>query len=355
MKKKKYKLTITPLTALHIGTGDEFGPMDYVVASPKNSNSKWYFRFSADIIAKSLSGDDLSLFYEAIEKDDIITLRSIFRKHMAKSNSGLYRMPAENAIAEMYKAKKHDKNNQLLIKGTYRSAFTHKAVIPGSSIKGAIRTALLNLYAKSNSGNKGYLKHWEIEPNLLNYDPKKIHQDPFRNMRISDGRVKGSKAEIVLKVSNYRPGKHPDLIDKMQINIEAIRGELLGGDAQIECEMDLVANDFALDNIIKACDSYYMGEDDPEKLSGGFNYELIHYYSSGCSISVPAADISNSLQALLIGDDVTLIRLGRFSQVENMILRDFQKGKKGGKSRMVAHYKGSFFPMGWAVVRFEPR
>jgi CRISPR-associated protein Csm5 len=65
MAKKQYTLTITPLTGIHIGTGEALTPLDYKIASKVGDvdfkEKPMYWKFSSDRILRRLMGDEKAL------------------------------------------------------------------------------------------------------------------------------------------------------------------------------------------------------------------------------------------------------------------------------------------------------
>lgn len=89
--KERYKLTIEPLTPVHIGMGVELTPLDYKVTSKLGTTDlkkNMYFKFSSDKILKRMieSGDSqkLAKFEEASVKGNMKELQSFFSAEFNK-------------------------------------------------------------------------------------------------------------------------------------------------------------------------------------------------------------------------------------------------------------------------------
>ena len=172
--KECYKIKIEPLTAVHIGTGERLLPIDYVLKAPENSERKNYVKFSSeriiDSILKSGSPKQKQELQRVSDENNINSLASFFQKYFylgidydsritngflnlysQKIKSGLF----ENSLAV----------NQMLHHGA-------KPYIPGSSIKGAVRTAILNK-ALSDLQIDEYNVLQEMADNVKNKDFKK--------------------------------------------------------------------------------------------------------------------------------------------------------------------------------------
>ena len=186
--KEIYKIKIEPLTAVHIGSGNSLLPIDYTLVNPNNSTEKRYVKFSTDKIINSIleSGSaqqkqelqntsDLNdinalakffrkYFYLGIEYDSKIT-KDFLNLYSAKINSGFF----ENSL----------EINQIL----HHEA---KPYIPGSSIKGAVRTAILN-QALMDLPQESYDELLEMAENEKQRDLKKSgrYEKKIQNKAIS--------------------------------------------------------------------------------------------------------------------------------------------------------------------------
>lgn len=345
----KHNVRILPLTAVHIGTGEELGPLNYIIGQNKKGERK-YYRFSSERIASSFSGEDYAAFAEAVDQDNMIRLRKLFQKNINRNNALMYASFVTAEVVDAYDTKFSDPNNQLLVHEMYRTGKKHEPVLPGSSLKGAIRTAVLNSLAEAASYDE--LQHERkagfLEAKLLNYNFKKIAEDPFRGLRVSDGTVSGGSTQLVAKIYNYRPHEaNPSqrFLDKMQIFCETIAGQYCSGDSEITCTMEIDDRVFKKNKrtIIKNCYDFY---------SKILNDEYKSFYSSEPPIANVLEQIGEFIDKEAEKENVALIRIGRFSQRESMVIHKFAK-RKQGISRMVAGYNNAYLPLGWCIMYIE--
>jgi CRISPR-associated protein Csm5 len=349
-----YKITLLPLTAIHIGTGEELGPLDYFIGKNTKGEIK-YYRYFPNKIASAFDKEEQTVFEEAVDRDDMIALRKLFKKNAVKQKAILYGAAVSSEVRKAYAEKLKKAGNQLLVHEMYRSGTRLFPVLPGSSLKGAMRTAILNRIADDNGTvrvSDGSIREKNanrVEAALLGHDPKNLSTDPFRAVRISDGTVEGDNTQLVLKVYNYRPHKTPQFLDKMQIFVESIRGQLCGGDASVTFSLDI--DEAAMqksnstlninkDMVVDSCYEFY---------AKVLNDEYMQFYSTEEQIKPVVEQMLKYIQEEIDkNQNASLIRVGRFSQRESMVLSKFTH--KQGKSRMVAGYKGSFMPMGWSLM-----
>jgi len=348
----QHSITILPLTFIHIGTGEELGPLDYVVGKGKEGHKK-YIRFSSEKVASVLDGKERAAFDSAIDNDDIIELRNIFKRNLKGSKALLYSSALSNEVAAAYEKKLEDKNNQLLVHEMYRKGRTLTPLVPASSIKGAVRTAVLNGEANVSSislDEREKRKSKRVEQKLFDYT--RLTDDPFRAIRLSDARVEGKNTQLVTKVYNYRPNGSPQFIDKMQIFVETVRGQLANGDARIKSTLDIDENAQKFGSVSKTIDKSRILNDCYDFYIDRFNDEVQHFYNSNAEIRPVIEKLVDFIQKETDNKNATLIRLGRFSQRENMVIHKYARETEG-KSRMVAGYSGAYLPFGWSIMYIE--
>ena len=142
---KKYNIELKVLTPLHIGAGTEkdwVKGADYVV-----DNNNIYILNHRKVV-KNLKGgaNELSNF---LQKKDDIGLKNKLLCDLETVSDNVFNSPVRSS------------ND---IKTFCKNGLTNKPVVPGSSLKGAIRSILLNYFIdnKSRSFNKGKLLEKEI-------------------------------------------------------------------------------------------------------------------------------------------------------------------------------------------------
>lgn len=204
---ESYELWVTPLSPIHIGTGEDFDPTNYIIdkgflhhfnpvkslgaLSPRD-------RESLEIILSSSPGEqmlrDLQKFFSQAARDMILATSE-------------WHIPVSGSMEEIYEKRlgqvanlkigPRGRNviNRLEIKRTAYDSVTSRPVLFGSSIRGTIRTALLNSRIKTVGfpnlvpiANRG--KALEVEKKLFSYDS--FEQDPMRLVQMSDAHWVGS-------------------------------------------------------------------------------------------------------------------------------------------------------------------
>lgn len=139
-----YKLKITALSPIHIGTGEVYSPTNFVI--DKNR----LYEFDEVLFYKSLNKEERQKFNAKLENWMEIISFYKGKKEQAKAIA-YFECKSSKEVQEKYDVKINKdgtKNkNQLEIYKTFKNPNTHRAIIPGSSIKGMLDT-VLQIYPK---------------------------------------------------------------------------------------------------------------------------------------------------------------------------------------------------------------
>jgi CRISPR-associated protein Csm5 len=275
----------------------------------------------------------------------------------------------------------------------YRTEGTPQPVIPGTSIKGSIRTALLNYYLeklpdekytrlRDNFKDERNLEKAEgiIQKELLDYNNER--DDPLRTVLLSDSFFKATGTQLVGGLKIVKFDEHTETLETIgtQIHAEVLKGELLGGKASSELtitiDTDLQAAPFPAPNrhherpqtpkriktisfqdICCACNSFYWSEFQDE-------FENYHYRDLYDGSEAIIVELKKRLEEAIKSEGQFVIRVGRWSQVEFVTFKDnlrkpkTKKDRRGnplpwGTTRTLFDYNGKFVPMGWCVLSLK--
>jgi CRISPR-associated protein Csm5 len=387
MAKKTYTLTLKPLTGVHIGTGEELTPLDYklIRSSSKTASGTivkiMYWKYSSDKILRRLITEkkELSPFEAASVTGNMGELQAFFQKNCTIDDID-YLCDITEEFKQVYQHNraKDPYDNAARVLPMYRPAGSMRPVIPGSSIKGSIRTAVLNMRLDDleDAEYKAIPKNIqddELQRKLLRYDDAK--NDPFRCISIGDAVFSAKDTQLVGLLKNISRNKEGDSLfslDKMQIQAEVLRGELLEGAASADTSMavdrDLQDLPFSvkygqppsrisgisMQNILESCNSFYWDE---------FKSEYKNFYKNVVDGTTDIIEeLKKKLETALSEKDRFIIRLGRWSQVEFVTFNEnFRKPdtkRKGsavgaGNTRTLFSYHEKFVPMGWCVITIK--
>lgn len=168
-KLNNYKLKITTLSPVHIGTGEVYEPTNYVIDGNK------LYEFNEVLFYKSLTDLDKKLFNSKLNNYMEIIDFYKSKKEEAKKISH-FECDVSTRVKKRYETQYNKdgskNNNQLEIQTTFKNPNTHRAIIPGSSIKGMLDTT------------------------LKIYSPKIRENDQRQNLIISDALLLNGDVEI---------------------------------------------------------------------------------------------------------------------------------------------------------------
>ncbi|UTC61720.1 type III-A CRISPR-associated RAMP protein Csm5 [Treponema sp. OMZ 787] len=384
MAKKTYKIKIDPLTGVHIGTGEELTFLDYKVIKT-NSGNKVYVKFSSDQILSRLidEGRDLSAFYAASDNRNMKAVQNFFHKNIGKKDIE-YPCDVTSSFYDLYEKNKTKDpiENAARVLQMYRPADSKHPVIPGSSLKGAIRTAVLNnilcnlnddeydrefdIFEKEKNKNNSDKYEKKLQQKILKYCNEK--DDPFRSVSIADTSFEAKNTQLVGLLKNISSSNNViKSIPKLQIQAEIIRGCLIGGSAEAETSISIdesltqskltgnnnkngfeIKTRISMTDIAKACNHFFWNE---------FEAEYNKFYKDVDESVDIIVHLKKQLEEASKDTNSFIVRVGRWSQVEFVTFEDNFRDPKVpqtraqkracGTTRTVFDYDGQYLPLGW--------
>ncbi len=208
MKKiERIKFQVTTLSPIHVGTGKEFSRWDYFINNDKLNCLNY------DLFAENFS-ESFSLLNEFVD-DIVLNLKNVIQ-NQNKTNLNSYikdskfKEDLQNAIntdCTRNLSKLFDKDR---IRSVKLSAGYPYNYIPGSSIKGAIRTGYLNrvldnTFFKPESFNKTINGTFNANSTIGSKICKK-----FQKLAVSDSHVISKSQYLVAPMSIYSDGSKQD-------------------------------------------------------------------------------------------------------------------------------------------------
>ena len=251
---KNYKIKLNPISPIHIGTGEAYEPMNYVI--DRGTDDKYYmYVFDEFEFFKKLDEKSKDEFMKIMDHSSNISLLKLqsfiknrmalaknlhYRKILASKDFGKEYIEKAGKIVQIEKDAK-EIINKLVVKKTFISPNLNKAIIPGSSLKGAIATAF-----------------WEmkvIDDEQQYNDVKKImsatnKKNPFFNLLISDSKI--IKSSIFIGIAkNIKRNKIPK--DGLSVVHEVISTE-----SEFEVSLIIKNNAIKIEDIKNACNDHYL-------------------------------------------------------------------------------------------------
>lgn len=373
---KKYKFTITALSPIHIGTGDELMPFEYVI-----KDDMLYF---IDLVAMlaNLPANLRNKYDYAVNQSNLIYIRQFIRNNVDLKRFSKLSVPVCEKLSELYEKNLNNSDNQLMVNSFIRRLDSNDAIIPGSSIKGAIRTAVVSDFTQTRYNEKNDEsifrdKHWE-NMILKCSDPK---DDPFRAVSIEDITLTANST-IIDETVIYKPEKSyqdPAGIQQFyEMTYSILEGKKVSGSGFLTFYTGLQNKEYAdkYNNKKKAV-SMILNAEMLAQTCKKFYSKLIDYEHKKFYTRERKAElepVSNRLKEEVskLAQNEFPIRLGRFSHCEAVTIDVELKGGDGitprqlrqprtkrgkngqplpwGTTRTLA---ADYFPMGWAKCRFD--
>jgi len=195
-----YRLHFTPLSPVHIGTGESYEPTNYVI----DADAVLHEFDTGGVMAALDERDRRQLLAIAGGRSGagmIKDLQRFFHERQARLiDEAVNRIPVLPGIARLYADRigqtaqreegGREQINQLEIDRCAYHSITRKPVLFGSSLKGAIRTALLDRLNGGQRAQEPKGLH-EFQGRLFHYlnqhgKPTDLERDPLRLLQLSD-------------------------------------------------------------------------------------------------------------------------------------------------------------------------
>ena len=197
MLSETYNLYITPLTPLHVGSGEEINPGEYFVF--ETDDGPVLYVIDMGYLAGKLAKGREKLV-EWIESEPIGWVK---RVHASTALTDMVKKYARfecdltHRVAEAIEHRWGQPESRLGVRMLQRPG--GHAIVPGSSIKGAIRTALLWNAARKplrvpDDKRGRAVAEWERK--ALGGSSEKIEDDPLRHLKISDAPAPGVRTIV---------------------------------------------------------------------------------------------------------------------------------------------------------------
>ncbi len=361
---KKYKIVIKTLTPVHIGSGDVLDPLEYVI------KDRVMYVFDQQRFISNLTPKLRQRFVSYIDEDKMVELRSFIRENFKPDASYvLYRATVEESVEEEYERNIGDRSlrNQLQIQSFIRPSLVsgNLPYIPGSSLKGAIRTAFIDAVLKSKESKhpqwRNIRRGRELEGAALGYGREgrdrrgnlkvklDVRKDPFWMFKVEDVYFPQNSLGVyrVYNVTKNRQSSIPMTCEMLKPQVVGTGYITITDDESRKINKyhrgDRFKYTICMDDVVKFCDLYYKKalKKEEEKFSslpsGKYYKDLLKAFSNKDKKSV-------------------ILRLGKFSQIEYITFNPpyrrprVPRSKGWGNSRNLVSRK---YPAGWVWIVFK--
>lgn len=380
----RYQLHLTPISPVHLGTGLDYEPTNYVI----DNNHMFVF----DPSTANLSAAAREELLVVAKRADLLGIQQFFKKHKDSFIACAHHIANVSAgVAQEYEKKigqvvnAYGTNNVLNRFNIEASAFNpsdYRPYIPGSAFKGALRTTVLN---KINDGARPISREPGRTPKPAEFEKRLLKGDfessPFRLLKTADFMPVNEVATQVMYATNH---KKKEVILK---NGTVARGG--GLTARRECILPGQYRAFSADCVIHDLLDAYAAQMPDSDLSpkilqewakqnnayyaGRFVRELQVLLSRKLISDQWFRNMGHLIQGLqqdLSSGNIMLMRLGKNTGAESKTLDKIAKIKiNKGKGKSPAYESETYtfwlaadtegqlqnlLPFGWVIVEISP-
>jgi CRISPR-associated protein Csm5 len=393
-----YRLALTPLSPIHIGCGEDFEPTNYVIDDG--------VLYGFDPSRAVLNAPQTTKLMDAANRASLLGIQKFFKDNAATFKAQADTLiPVSSGVAAVYEqrvgraanveASGNQVFNQLFIERTMHTGRQSQPYIPGSSFKGAIRTAMLDHLNRErkpvleDNVQKGTPK---LEARLLGHgdEPKKFERSPLR----------------LLKIADLMPSAHCEPARRVMFGVNRKKKQVVkdgrelqpkGIAARKECILHGQFRAFLADVVLPSLDPHTNSKTTPSPTLRPVDFKAIAKQSNAYNQQRLRRELSildgrglvnpewkRSIDKLLAGalgkklssGDAFLIRLGRYGGAESKTLTGegvasikIMGGRVDGKQQFTFEdatktvwlaaeredEQKHLLPFGWAVVEIEPQ
>lgn len=370
-------LSISTLSPVHIGSGEVYEPSGFVI------HDGLLHAFDAADLADALDEKDhRQLAKLAGEADPVGAIQRFFRASAARLAAlALHQVDIVPALAREYADKigrptHRDPNGEAtynsfqLARTAYRP-LDNAPYLPGSSLKGSIRTAWLNKKSLDSAidwqDRSGRAPSATIEQRLLDYRAGEFQNDPFRLLALADANPEDADTpppgRVLYAISKRKRLPRPGDSDReLKVFLETIP-EALPAAFTGEMRFGPKAG-ISWPALCDACNAYYR-----PRLEQELRHPVLGHLLDKNWLSLIADLLSNELGELLAARQGFLLRVGRHAGAESVTLDGLRHIKilvpsNGSKQAFefrnvtsqkryaspTRHGNGSLLPFGWLWI-----
>lgn len=357
------QLTFEPLSPIHIGSGEQVDPLEYLLVAREQEH--WLVRLNLPHLLSRLSQENRRTWLGLIERGHMPAIQKWLREQ-AEPEDYLFSVQIPDfQVSELLSRDIASDRAQAQVDLFTRHAATGCPYLPGSSLKGSIRTAVLQHWLSEEKSQDPILRRMaqDQRPNAAAFEARvmgnekaggqpDLGYDPFRQLAISDIILPMDACyidQITIRRSPDKGGASDPSGIRMYRDITWSRldGDAIAYSGQVRFHEGLARNGslqrkITPQLIIEACRNYYLPT---------LRRQLEQLENWG----VDPADLA-PLRQIAEHPPATgcPIRLGRHSHFECVTFRapHHLRPKRGfGETRSLAN--NASWPLGWAWINFQ--
>lgn len=337
-----YKITVTPVSPIHIGSGESIDPTEYTIDERNN-----YYRFHLSDFIASLTPAQRDELMKLNDREDLLAVRRFIRINF-NPDIAWSRVPVDKSITAVFEDKFKRGESFLEIATVIRDQQSGQPYIPASTIKGAVRTAILDRLAGLNHIKPRFSddRRRKHEGQLLNALSQRgsfdVTADPFKDVKISDCFFDPGENNVILKiVKNIGSKKGPGIEtvnEVVPLRTSSNKAPTAQGTMSISEHFSVAGTDFNLDDIKSMCKDYYHGT---------FKRDMTMFYKQH-NIDIIWFEKWFEKQIAGCADNQFPLRIGKFQGKHFMTVSTAPK-----RFPVTRNLCDGKFPLGWVLVSFE--
>lgn len=383
-----HRFTAIPLTPIHVGDGSLLAPEDYLLEQAAVA------RFVPERVVADMRPSERQRFLAALDAGRLDEAQAILRRAADPDRHVVERI----ALAECAREKLAALFENPLQRGEIRPFVRTggRPYLPGSSLKGALRTALLNHFAilrqpavvralseaagqERRPGETGRRAEALVRA-AFDLGPNGPDTDPLRFVEVADAPLPPGRTRIDL-VENWKPAprragaeSRPPIPMQVERLLSRADGQTFGFDVRIGVDPEAARAARALDRgkapgdavtidtLMRAVNDFAWRRFD-EELDVFFAGEPATLALLEEAFRIPAGKQTWSLPLVRRHPNCMLLRVGRFTQFESKSVDHFREGwnpqagrpiKEHGATRNVIALPGpdgkARVPLGWLLL-----
>jgi CRISPR-associated protein Csm5 len=339
-----YKVNLHILSPIHIGTGEELDPFSFIIRDNQLcliDLGRWMEEYP-----------EKDSLYTMMDSGDFAKLRTFIAESFDLESAINCSIPIDSSkLLETYKRaiQEKDPRNQVLVSPITRNEATMEAYIPGSSIKGAIRTAIANRFVQSAGVTSKDAGRGKYNEKIFG----RIKSDPLRWLKLKDVSL-AKFGTVIVEAREYSMNPYKGITPKGHVEVA---GSLCQTGQPVVYPLHFSMASFELHG--KTVDLSFLVNLLYQFYAPKYEEEYSKFYQSERASEIQQAIIPMNKAIAAMKTNEALIRIGHFSHVECVTLDKVRnprtrKGKNGkplpwGTTRTLAN---GVYPFGWAKLEF---
>jgi len=353
MIENKINFRLHIISPVHIGCDEVYEPSSFKIDEQRRK----LIEFDKYKFYESLPNDDKKRFLNICSRTDLSAIIELIRFISQKAVSGKEIDISSGVLSSYIKLRQLDpKNAQQIskfeIKRTAFNPLKNEAFIPGSSLKGSLRTGYLNDISHKKS-HKAIEKAKDLEQYLLNY--RNFEEDPFKLIKVSDFLpIENVKTKIIYAINKKKTGLNKGR--GIPVILETIcENSIFEGSIIVSKNFNSVKEAIDIKNCLSANHKFY--------------YNLLTKEDEVLRKIQASTRILNSVNKAFgnkLNDTAFCIRIGRHSGAEAVTIDSYRKilirGPKGKRTEQESSTiwlasdeaypttNNNLVPFGWCIL-----